>query len=219
LKKSRASKRGDALVLKGEAFSPAVIADLAMTMLENCVSAPGIKLIRLLQELLDVDRHRRHLANERCDLEKVAHCQAAASLSGEKITGYDLAKLFSVSAARISNLRRTPGYREGVEKIERQWRENLGGLVKKIRTENPRLTEEHAYHLAFQMHFEEMAQHVPKIFTARVEGALSAITDAAVIEAAWSATEPSLAYLSPTDQAHLRCFYAKHKQSLEPKPA
>ena len=49
---------GRAPVIRGEALSRLVIADIAMTMFEACNAPPEDNLMYLLEELLDLDRHR-----------------------------------------------------------------------------------------------------------------------------------------------------------------
>ena len=82
------SKTGAAPVLKGEALSPLVIADLAMTMVENFADDIGDDLVCLLQELLEVDRHRRALAKVPSEkFQLAAQIVAQRNLQGWKAQG------------------------------------------------------------------------------------------------------------------------------------
>src|SRR5208337_1491290 len=58
----KAYRLGDHPVRRQKALSKLIISDIAMTMLESGGrSAPGKNLLRLLEELLDIDRHRATL--------------------------------------------------------------------------------------------------------------------------------------------------------------
>jgi hypothetical protein len=106
---------GKAPVLKGETLSRLVIADLAMTMVEVCEFQPGENLICLLQELLDVDRHRASQAEKPSEAFQHAVQIDAQSAIQEKTIGVrQLAKMVSVNASTVSGWRRDPDYQEAV---------------------------------------------------------------------------------------------------------
>ena len=118
LKELRESEKivGKASVLKGETLSRLVIADLAMTLVEVCESQPAENLICLLQELLDVDRHRASQAEKPIEaFQQAAQIDASLAVQGKKIGVRRLAEMVSVDPATISRWRRDPDYLKDVE--------------------------------------------------------------------------------------------------------
>ncbi len=74
---------GAAPVRTGAALSRLTIADLAITMVQFLEGPPGENLICLLQELLDVDRHRKALAeNPGNEFTRAAMTEAIGALRG-----------------------------------------------------------------------------------------------------------------------------------------
>jgi hypothetical protein len=118
LKKLREGEKnvGQAPVLKGETLSRLVIADLAMTMVELCALQPGENLICLLQELLNVDRHRASQAEKPIEaFEQAASIDAQMAVQGKSIRVRQLARETSVDAGTISRWRDDPDYQTKVE--------------------------------------------------------------------------------------------------------
>jgi hypothetical protein len=118
LKKLRESEKivGKAPVLTGETLSRLVIADLAMTMVEVCEFQPEENLMCLLQELLNVDRHRASQADKPSEaFQQAAQIDAQMAVQGKSIGVRNLAKVVSVDAGTISGWRNDPDYQAEVE--------------------------------------------------------------------------------------------------------
>jgi hypothetical protein len=121
---------GSAPVLTGSMLSRLTISDLAMTMLQFLEEPPGTNLICLLQELLDVDRHRTRLATEPGDtFIKATIEEARGSLMGMTYGVRKLAKLVAVHPSSISRWRRLAIYRQNVEEQIESHQERLCFLI------------------------------------------------------------------------------------------
>jgi hypothetical protein len=117
LKNLRESEKkiGTAPVLIGGALSRLTIADLTMTMLETCNGA-GENLICLLHELLDVDRHRKALADKRSkQFDMAARIEAETALQGKQCGVRELARMVGASGSTVLNWRRDPEYQSVVQ--------------------------------------------------------------------------------------------------------
>jgi hypothetical protein len=122
LNKLREGERcpGAAPMRRGQALPRAEMADLAMTMLEACETAPGENLICLLQELLDVDRHRKALASKHSEkLERAAYVEAQYALEGRELGVRELARLLSVGPSTVNFWRSSKSYLEAIESAKR----------------------------------------------------------------------------------------------------
>lgn len=105
---------GAAPVLNEKLLSRLVIADLAVAMLGCC--NVGDDLIDLFAELLDVDRHRKALADNHSERKQRAIAlEAQTELSGRKLGVRELARAVSVSPATISTWRKSREFRQQVE--------------------------------------------------------------------------------------------------------
>jgi hypothetical protein len=111
----KAYRLGNHPVRRQTALSKLIISDIAMTMLESGgQSAPGKNLLHLLEELLDVDRHRATLAQSA--IYSAAFIEAA-TLEGQALiesricSARELAKLVGVRPLTIIAWRKLPIYR------------------------------------------------------------------------------------------------------------
>lgn len=101
---------------RGQALPRAEMADLAMTMLEACEAPPGENLICLLQELLDVDRHRTAVANKHIEeFQKAAWIEAHYAVKGSELKLRELARLVNVAPANINLWRKSASYLKAIE--------------------------------------------------------------------------------------------------------
>jgi hypothetical protein len=119
-------KIGAAPVFRGEALPRAVIADLAMTMLECLYKEVGENLICLLQELLDVDRHRKSLSIKRAKkFEDAARIEARLIVQGKARGVRRFAKLLFMSPSTVIAWRRSAKYQSLVEYWKGFWLRQL----------------------------------------------------------------------------------------------
>lgn len=110
--------RVSAPVRNNISLSRLFISDVAITMLQFLKRAPGENLICLLQELLEVDRHRRK--ESEFQGETYAHALRVAalkSLQGVKFGVRDQARFVGVDPSTITRWRRSTGYSEGVQAL------------------------------------------------------------------------------------------------------
>ena len=140
--------RGAAPALTGKTIPRALIADLTFTMIE-CASYPGDELLSLLQELLNVDRHRKDLAAEsRRKFELAATFEAQAALQGRRYGVQDIRRIVKVSSSTASAWKKSSEYRTRVKQEEKFWAHALEPHVKKLRTKDPTLTQERGFQVA-----------------------------------------------------------------------
>jgi hypothetical protein len=153
LRRLRADERktGTAPVLKGNALSRLAIADLAMTMVENFADDIGDELVCLLQELLDIDWHRRALAERPSkEFEFAVQIVAQSELQGMKTIGVrELAKIVSVSPSTISGWQKCDEFQEAVAEKKRFWEFHRD--LDKIRADNPGIETSRAFKLAIEL--------------------------------------------------------------------
>ena len=102
-------------VLTGASIGRAVISDIAFTMLES-LGEPGPNLEILLAELLNVDRHRQAMANNKSEERTVA---AQIEAQKPEIGVRELAKFLRVAPSTVSTWRRETDYQEKVRFFER----------------------------------------------------------------------------------------------------
>jgi hypothetical protein len=110
-------------VCRGVVLPPSIIADIAFSMLENCLECgkkPSKELRLLLADLLGVTRHRRAYAAEWDGPKRkfllATYRDAHAELRGKrKLSVHKLAKRVSAGVSTISDWRREPRYREEVK--------------------------------------------------------------------------------------------------------
>jgi hypothetical protein len=138
------------------ALSRIKIADLAVTMLE-CLFV-GDNLLRLFQELLNVDRHREELGTRDARLEDAAQIEDQLTLQGLPCGVQKLAKMVSVRPSSVTRWRRSDKYRERAELYRRVWSSTLrGDYFEKIKLEHGVLTDEQSFRHAFRMYSESPA--------------------------------------------------------------
>jgi hypothetical protein len=147
---------GSAPILSGRLLSRIVIADIAITMLQFLEKPPCENLICLLQELLDVDRHRVALATPRSySYDRAVVEEAHAELQGMTLGVRKLAKAISVPPrtippSTITRWRRLDEYRRDVRDERKQVEEKLAPLVEDILKLNPGMGLEAAYSQAIK---------------------------------------------------------------------
>jgi hypothetical protein len=155
LEKLRTAERrvGEAPVLRGAGLSRLTIADFAMTMVQFLEEAPGENLICLLQELLDVDRHRKALAELPGDLFiRAAMAEARARLQGKTYGVRELANLISVDPSTITRWRRSTEYEQEIQGWQKHYETSLDHLVDEALLENPNLTQAQAFTHALRIY-------------------------------------------------------------------
>jgi len=153
-----AEKKGQHPVRRGKTLSRLDIADLAFTMLESA-RAPGDQLLSLLQELLNVDRHRKSLAaSSHEQFDRAANWEAQSALQGAGCGVRELARRVSVSVSTASQWKKSPQYGKRVEFYKMAWKDSIGDYVKIIEGKYPDITEAHAFRLAMLVNarFDQM---------------------------------------------------------------
>jgi hypothetical protein len=143
---------GAAPVLKEKLVSRLLIADLAMTMLECC--SVGDELIGLFAELLDVDRHRKALADNHSEAKQRAiSIEAQTALTGRKLGVRQLAKVVAVAPATILTWRKSTAFQEQVELESRAFARVLRDhYFAKIQAEAPDISEHEAFAQAMELY-------------------------------------------------------------------
>jgi hypothetical protein len=111
----KAYRLGEHPVRRNKTLSKLIVSDIAMTMLESGErSGQDNNLLRLVEELLDIDRHRATLAQSAIYSDAFID---AATLEGQGLiqskiySARELAKLVGVTAATIIAWRKLPRYR------------------------------------------------------------------------------------------------------------
>ena len=93
------------------------ISDLAVTLMESLEDPPGLELIALMRELLDVDAHRK-LHERRVEIEfrfdAAAEREARSSLQGKELGVRALAKSMGVAPATITKWRKSKQFQAAV---------------------------------------------------------------------------------------------------------
>ena len=124
-----------------------VISDVAIELLE-CIG--GKSLVCLFQELLDVDRHRKSLAEDFIQLDAAAQAEARLELQGGKMGVRAFAKNLSVSPSTVTRWRRFQAFRQRVDSHRRVWGKFLQDeYFEKIRKDAPTLSEAECFRRAF----------------------------------------------------------------------
>jgi hypothetical protein len=211
LNKLREGERraGAAPMRWGQALPRAEMADLAMTMLEACEAPPGENLICLLQELLDVDRHRKALAEKPGEeFVNAAYFEAANELQGRTTGVREIARKVSVSPAAVSGWKKLDNYLEAKEVAKRLLL--LGKRIEAFRNGDPQLAEGEV--LAAVKEYVERKD--PDNFYHDVENILTVVANSAALEDVWKGIEPTVSTYLPPDQEALRALYQKHRARL-----
>jgi len=105
-------KKGGANVRLRRAVSRLEIADVALTLLENAGPTVGENLFCLLEELLNIDRHRAYMTiKNSAAKDKAAAIDANHLINKKKLLGVRaLAKLVLVSPSTVTEWRRSQTY-------------------------------------------------------------------------------------------------------------
>jgi hypothetical protein len=135
------------------------IADIAIELLDSLDDSVGEALICLFQELLDIDRHRKSLAADFCQLDEAAELQAQIELQGLPCGVRKLATYLSVSPSTVTRWRRSSFYREEVERSKSTWSRVLrDDYFDKILADDPNATEPECFRRAFVMYSESLPE-------------------------------------------------------------
>jgi hypothetical protein len=132
---------------RGTTLSLLEISDIAFTMLEalDCV---GDELLSLLQELLNLDRHRRSLAANLEAIDVAAQLGAQVTLKGKELGVRELARHLSISVSTASAWLRSPEYKERVALYEKAAWDQVGKYVEMIKEKFPKIADGHAFDIA-----------------------------------------------------------------------
>jgi hypothetical protein len=141
---------GNAPVRRKGALSRTAISDIAVELLE-CIG--GESLVCLFQELLDVDRHRKSLAEDFVQLDTAAQSEAQLELQGGQMGVRAFAKHLSVSPSTITRWRKNPAFQERVDFHKKVWGDVLRDkYFDQIQKEGIELTEAECFRRAFQLY-------------------------------------------------------------------
>jgi hypothetical protein len=143
-------KAGAAPVRVGGALPRSTISDIAVELLE-CIG--GQSLSCLFQELLDIDRHRRSLAEDFTQLDRAAEAEAQLELQGNKMRVRAFAKQMGVAPSTVTRWRKSPVFRQQVDFHQGIWADVLrGNYFDQIKREAPELTEAECFRRAFELY-------------------------------------------------------------------
>jgi hypothetical protein len=192
------------------------IADLAMEMLEHCEEKPGKCLLNLFQQLLDVDRHRRVLAEfptEKFDL--AVEVDAQLTLQGRVPSAYGLARRLSVSPSTIIAWRRLPEYQHKLQGLAFSWRCRLREFLDEVKVSGENISEQESIRRACELHNKEWERCDNLEFCFRVRDSLSSITDTKILKSIWKKEfAPSVESLTPSDRKTVLELFRKNKERL-----
>jgi hypothetical protein len=150
-KLSAGQKRGEHPVRRGKTISLPQIADAVFTMLEANYTIND-KLLALIQELLEVGRHRRTLAANREKFEQAADFEAVVRLQGNQSGVRAIARYVIVSTSTASQWRRSLEFQALVSKIGDAWRRVLSEYVDSIKRKYPEIGDVHATCIAYSIY-------------------------------------------------------------------
>lgn len=142
-----AQKSGGHPARRGTTLSLLEIADVAFTLLE-AINSVDDELLSLLQELLNLDRHRRMLGANVEAFDLAANSEAQQTLQGRAPGVRELARENSISVSTASQWKRSSEYRNKVEFYRSAWTDRLGGLVGVIKQKRPDIPEAEAFRIA-----------------------------------------------------------------------
>jgi hypothetical protein len=164
LRKAEA-KLGTAPVRRKLALSRLDIADAALTMVQAIKGPCGNELLSLLQELLNVDRHRQQLFRHCSDLfEAAANFDAQLEIYEKNFSARELAKRVGVSQPTISAWRKSAQYKEMVALYRDVWQEGLEPIIEQIKAKNPGWPREQLVRSAFEKQSQEAKKVRAQIF-------------------------------------------------------
>jgi hypothetical protein len=143
-------KSGEHPVRRGKTISLPQIADAAFTMIE-CY-AINDQLLALIQELLEVDRHRRALAANQEKFNQAASLEALIQLQGDKLGVRDIARRVTVSASTASQWKKSAEFQAKVLARKESWRRVLSEYLDAITGKYPEIADAHAFRLAFAVY-------------------------------------------------------------------
>jgi hypothetical protein len=144
------SEAGTAPVRRGRALPKTMISDIAIELLE-CIG--GESLVCLFQELLDIDRHRKSLAEGYTQLDRAAEADARFELQGVKMGVRAFAKHLSVSPSTVTRWRKSLAFCQRVDFHKRFWSHFLRDeYFDQIRGDTPELNEAGRFRWAFQLY-------------------------------------------------------------------
>lgn len=215
LKKLREGERqvGSAPVLRGKTMSRLDIADLAVTMLENCEDRPRRTLICLIQQLLDIDRHRKALIDDRQNekLDLAVNIDVESSLVGRAASAYQLARHLSVSPTTMTAWRRLPEYHAKRRAVLGLWKDELREYLDKVKAADPNLAEQQASRRAFEMYKQDSAKRSDPEFYFWAKESLETVFTAKALKLMWNYwITPHLSVLTP---AHRRSILELHRKT------
>jgi hypothetical protein len=121
-------KVGSSPVRRGKLLSRLIIADLAITMLQFLQEAPQENLVCLLQELLDVDRHRRAQVQLESYFDAIKG-EARARVLGKRFKVRRLAKRIGVSPSTITRWRKSKEYERDISALVRSHQEQIPSWI------------------------------------------------------------------------------------------
>src|SRR5262249_43129691 len=149
-------KPGAAPVRRGKTLSRIEISEIAVELLQ-CLG--GEILLCLFQELLDVDRHRKSLADGFFQLDRAAEIEAMAQLQGVSLGVRLLAKRMSVSPSTVTRWKRSRFFWDRVKLNKDCWGSALrADYFEQIKAAVPQATEAECFRRALQMYVESIPQ-------------------------------------------------------------
>lgn len=141
---------GASPVRRGGALSRSEISDIAIELL-GCIG--GESLVCLFQELLDVDRHRKSLAEDFIQLEAAADLEAQLELQDGRLGVRAFAKVLSVAPSTVTRWRKSQTFRDAVESNKQVWSMTLRDeYFDEIRRDAPTLSDTECYRRAFHLY-------------------------------------------------------------------
>jgi hypothetical protein len=151
-------------VRRGETLSRIQISEIAIELLE-CIG--GEELVCLFQELLEIDRHRKSLAENYLQPDRAAEVEAMALLQGHSLGVRALAKHMRVAPSTVTRWKKSRSFFEKVESYKRSWEDVLrGDYFEQIKIAFPQATEGECFRQAFKLYLkslpERRARRVPR---------------------------------------------------------
>lgn len=140
-------KNGAHPTRRGTTLSLLEISDVAFTMLE-AINGVDDELLSLLQELLNVDRHRRSIAVNLETFKWAANSEAQAVLQGADYGVRDLAREYSISVSTASAWKRSVKYRETVAFYKKWWTDRVGQYAEVVEGNFTGIAKGHAFRIA-----------------------------------------------------------------------
>jgi hypothetical protein len=146
-------KSGSHPARRGTTLSLLEISDAALTMLE-AIKCIDDELLSLLQELLNLDRHRRSIAANLEAFDRAANSEALQTLQGKAPGVRALARENSISVSTASEWKRSAEYKAKVEFYIKCWTDRVGDYAEMVESKFPGMAHGHAFRIAM------MADHL-----------------------------------------------------------